>query len=49
MPADPIVWACERIEAWGFDPSTAAEADRTVMVIVTAQGLIDNGGFAYLV
>ncbi|WP_255990424.1 DMP19 family protein [Chitinolyticbacter albus] len=48
MQTDPITWACERIEARGFDPLTAPEVDRTVMVVVTAQGLIDNGGFAYL-
>lgn len=40
--------AFDRILAAGFDPRRAPFAHRVVVLVVAAQGILDNGGFAYL-
>ncbi|GAB1263586.1 DMP19 family protein [Aurantivibrio infirmus] len=31
----------------GFDPNSATEFEKTIVMVVSAQGIIDNGGFEY--
>jgi hypothetical protein len=40
--------AFERILAAGFEPRLAPFPHRVVVMVVAAQGILDNGGFAYL-
>lgn len=39
--------AFDRILARDFHPRRSSFADRVVVLVVSAQGLVDNGGFAY--
>lgn len=39
--------AFDRILARDFHPQRSSFADRVVVLVVSAQGLVDNGGFAY--
>ena len=38
----------DRILAAGFEPRRASFEERVVVLVVAAQGILDNGGFAYL-
>jgi hypothetical protein len=48
LPMDELLAETfDRIVNRGFDPRNSSFPDRVVVLVVSAQGIIDNGGFAY--
>jgi hypothetical protein len=45
---DTVSTTFDRILATGFNPKSASFEERVVVLVVAAQGILDNGGFAYL-
>lgn len=45
--AETIVRTFDRVMRQGFSPKTSPMKDKVVILVSTAQGIIDNGGFEY--